>query len=94
MYRIREEFGRKTAEEIREESVVKRVEDDSLYKFLGVAKNTSSCEYEAVLMSLSGDFGLYTVPVKDFLKATDFGSSQSYTFETCGNVDGNWSVIY
>lgn len=69
MYRIREDFGKKTAEEIREGSVVKRAEDDSLYKFIGVAKNTSSCEYEAVLMALSGDYGLYTVPVKDFLKA-------------------------
>lgn len=44
MYRIREDFGKKTAEEIREGSVVKRAEDDSLYKFIGVAKNTSSCE--------------------------------------------------
>ena len=42
MYRIREDFGKKTAEEIREGSVVKRAEDDSLYKFIGVAKNTSS----------------------------------------------------
>ena len=94
MYRIREDFGKKTAEEIREGSVVKRAEDDSLYKFIGVAKNTSSCEYEAVLMALSGDYGLYTVPVKDFLKAADFGSHQSYGYETCGNVDGNWSVVY
>lgn len=69
MYRIREDFGKKTAEEIREGSVVKRAEDDSLYKFIGVAKNTSSCEYEAVLMALSGDYGLYTVPVKNFLKS-------------------------
>ena len=94
MYRIREDFGKKTAEEIREGSVVKRAEDDSLYKFIGVAKNTSSCEYEAVLMALSGDYGLYTVPVKDFLKAADFGSHQSYAYETCVNVDGTWSVVY
>lgn len=87
MYRIREDFGKKTAEEIREGSVVKRAEDDSLYKFIGG-------EYEAVLMALSGDYGLYTVPVKDFLKAADFGSHQSYAYETCGNVDGNWSVVY
>ena len=52
IYRIREDFGKKTAEEIREGSVVKRAEDYSLYKFIGVAKNTSSCEYEAVLMAL------------------------------------------
>lgn len=45
-------------------------------------------------MALSGDYGLYTVPVKDFLKAADFGSHQSYAYETCGNVDGNWSVVY
>ena len=72
MYRIREDFGKKTAEEIREGSVVKRAEDDSLYKFIGVAKNTSSCEYEAVLMALSGDYGLYTVPVKDLSKREAF----------------------
>ena len=59
MFRIKEESGKKVVEEIREGSIVRRAEDDSLYKFLGVAKNTSSCEYEVVLMALSGDFGLY-----------------------------------
>lgn len=94
MFRIKEESGKKTVEEIREGSIVRRAEDDSLYKFIGLAKNTSSCEYEVVLMALSGDYGLYTVPVKDFLKAADFGSRQSYAYETCGNVDANWSVVY
>ena len=74
MFRIKEESGKKVVEEIREGSIVRRAEDDSLYKFLGVAKNTSSCEYEVVLMALSGDFGLYTVSVKDFTKIADFGS--------------------
>lgn len=84
---------KKVVEEIREGSIVRRAEDDSLYKFLGVAKNTSSCEYEVVLMALSGDFGLYTVSVKDFTKIADFGSHQNYAYETCGNVDGNFSII-
>ena len=56
---------------------MRRAEDDSLYKFIGLAKNTSSCEYEVVLMALSGDYGLYTVPVKDFTKIADFGSHQT-----------------
>lgn len=53
MFRIKEESGKKVVEEIREGSIVRRAEDDSLYKFLGVAKNTSSCEYEVVLMPLA-----------------------------------------
>jgi len=93
MFRIKEESGKKVVEEIRKGSIVRRAEDDSLYKFLGVAKNTSSCEYEVVLMALSGDFGLYTVSVKDFTKIADFGSHQNYAYETCGNVDGNFSII-
>ena len=94
MYRIKEESsGKKTVEEIREGSIVRRAEDDSLYKFIGLAKNTSSCEYEAVLMALSGDYGLYTVPVKDFAKIADFGSHQDYAYETCRNFDGNFSII-
>lgn len=95
MYRIKEESsGKKTVEEIREGSIVRRAEDDSLYKFIGLAKNTSLCEYEVVLMALSGDYGLYTVPVKDFTKIADFGSHQDYAYETCRNFDGNCSVIY
>lgn len=39
MYRIKEESsGKKTVEEIREGSIVRRAEDDSLYKFIGLAK--------------------------------------------------------
>jgi len=88
MYRIKEESsGKKTVEEIREGSIVRRAEDDSLYKFIGLAKNTSSCEYEVVLMALSGDYGLYTVPVKDFTKIADFGSHQDYAYETCRNLE-------
>ena len=45
-------------------------------------------------MALSGDYGLYTVPVKDFAKIADFGSHQDYAYETCRNFDGNCSVIY
>lgn len=94
MFRIKEESGKKTVEEIREGSIVRRAEDDSLYKFIGLAKNTSSCEYEVVLMALSGDYGLYTVPVKDFAKIADLGSHQDYAYETCRNSDENSSVIY
>ena len=36
MFRIKEESGKKVVEEIREGSIVRRAEDDSLYKFLGV----------------------------------------------------------
>ena len=68
MYRIREERGRKKTEKIELGSVVKYAKNGALYKVLHVAKNVKNCDYEVVLMAMSADFSVYTVPVNLFLK--------------------------
>ena len=81
MYRIREERGRKKTEKIELGSVVK------------CAKNVKNCDYEVVLMAMSADFSVYTVPIDLFLKEAGHKSKQLYMYEVCGYVDGKWEPV-
>lgn len=93
MYRIREERGRKKTEKIELGSVVKYAKNGVLYKVLHVAKNVKNCDYEVVLMAMSADFSVYTVPVDLFLKEAGHKSKQLYMYEVCGYVDGKWEPV-